>query len=214
MRTSFEAGRPTLTPIKTQLPATIHQAEITSNLRAPNVVPALIADLGEEAAWRYVEFFTANTRNPHTRRAYARACSRFFGWCEGRGLTPAAIRPHDVATYIEQLQNEVSAPSVKAAALGGTDAVRLTGHRPGRAEQPGACSARAETCGEDRQDTGARGRRMAQIARVHSGHHAARSQRPRADRHPHLQLRAHQCGLEDEGRGSPAARRRMDGPPA
>ena len=30
-----------------------------------------------------------------------------------RGLMPAAIRPHDVATYIEQLQNEVSAPSVK-----------------------------------------------------------------------------------------------------
>jgi hypothetical protein len=26
---------------------------------------------------------------------------------------PAAIRPHDVATYIEQLQDEVSAPSVK-----------------------------------------------------------------------------------------------------
>jgi hypothetical protein len=41
-----------------------------------NVVPALIADLGEEAAWRYVEFFTANIRNPHTRRAYARACNR------------------------------------------------------------------------------------------------------------------------------------------
>jgi len=76
-------------------------------------MPALIADLGDEAAWRYVEFFTANIRNPHTRRAYARACARFFAWCEDRGLTPAAIRPHDVATYIEQLQNEVSAPSVK-----------------------------------------------------------------------------------------------------
>jgi hypothetical protein len=32
-------------------------------------VPALIADLGDEAAWRYVEFFTANIRNPNTRRA-------------------------------------------------------------------------------------------------------------------------------------------------
>jgi site-specific recombinase XerD len=63
--------------------------------------------------WRYVEFFTANIRNPYTRRAYARACNRFSAWCEECGLTPAAIRPHDVATYIEQLQNEVSAPSVK-----------------------------------------------------------------------------------------------------
>ncbi|HEY1876760.1 MAG TPA: tyrosine-type recombinase/integrase [Rhizomicrobium sp.] len=98
-------------PTNTQLPATIQQAEVTSNLRAPNVVPALIADLGDEAAWRYVEFFTANIRNPHTRRAYARACSQFFAWCEQRCLTLAAIRPHDVATYIERLQ--ASAPSVK-----------------------------------------------------------------------------------------------------
>ena len=98
---------------KDQLPATIVQAGITADQRATNVVPALIADLGDEAAWRYVEFFTANIRNPNTRRAYARACARFFAWCEERGLTPAAIRPHDVATYIEQLQNQVSAPSVK-----------------------------------------------------------------------------------------------------
>jgi integrase len=32
--------------------------------------------------------------------------------------------------------------------------------------------------------------------------------------HPHLQLCAHHSGVEDEGRGSPAARRRMDGPAA
>jgi hypothetical protein len=65
-----------------------------------HIVPALIADLGEEAGWRYVEFFTANIRNPHTRRAYARACAKFFGWCEQRGLPLTAIRPHDVATYM------------------------------------------------------------------------------------------------------------------
>jgi site-specific recombinase XerD len=67
-------------------------------------VSTLIAGLGDEAAWRYVEFFTANIRNPHTRRAYLQACNRFLGWCEDRGLTLAAIRPHDVATYIEELQ--------------------------------------------------------------------------------------------------------------
>ena len=68
---------------KDQLPATIASAEITADQRALNVVPALIADLGDEAAWRYVEFFTANIRNPHTRRAYARACSEFFGLARG-----------------------------------------------------------------------------------------------------------------------------------
>jgi hypothetical protein len=98
---------------KDQLPATIQQADITADQRALNVVPAVTADLGDEAAWRYVEFFTANIRNPHTRRAYARACARFFTCCEQRGLTLASIRPFDVATYIEQLQQEHSAPGVK-----------------------------------------------------------------------------------------------------
>src|SRR4051794_7992461 len=95
------------------MPTTIQQAEVALDQRVPNVVPALIANLGDEAAWRYVEFFTANIRNPQTRRAYARACSRFFAWCDDRGLALAAIRPHDVATYIEQLQAKVSAPSIK-----------------------------------------------------------------------------------------------------
>src|ERR1700726_3821736 len=47
----------------------IASAEVAADQRAPNVVPALIADLGDEAAWRYVEFFTANIRNPHTAAA-------------------------------------------------------------------------------------------------------------------------------------------------
>jgi len=42
-------------------------------------------DLGEAANWRYVEFFTANINNDHTRRAYARACSRFFACLVLRG---------------------------------------------------------------------------------------------------------------------------------
>ncbi len=78
-----------------------------------HLVPALIADCGKQASWRYVEFFTANIRNPNTRRAYARACSRFFTWCEDRGLTLTAIRLFDVATYIEILQETHSAPGVK-----------------------------------------------------------------------------------------------------
>jgi len=76
-------------------------------------VPALIADAGEPAAWRYIEFFAANIRNPNTRRAYARACGQFFAWCEDRGLTLTTIRPFDVATYIETLQQTHSAPGVK-----------------------------------------------------------------------------------------------------
>ena len=76
-------------------------------------MPALIADAGDAAGWRYVEFFTANIRNPHTRRAYARACGRFFAWCEDRGLTLLAIRSHDVAAWVEELQEKHGAPGVK-----------------------------------------------------------------------------------------------------
>jgi site-specific recombinase XerD len=78
-----------------------------------HLVPALITDAGDPAAWRYVEFFTANIRNPNTRRAYARACTSFFAWCDERGLTLTTIRPHDVATYIETRQQTHSAPDVK-----------------------------------------------------------------------------------------------------
>jgi len=80
---------------------------------AGHLVPALIAACGEQAAWRYVDFFAANIRNPHTRRAYARACARFFAWCEDRGLTLAAIRPFDVAAFVEDRQQTHSAPGVK-----------------------------------------------------------------------------------------------------
>jgi site-specific recombinase XerD len=95
-----------------QLPVIIRPGALT-RLPDTDLVPALIVDAGEQASWRYVEFFTANIRNPNTRRAYARACVRFFAWCEKRGLTLTAIRPFDVATYIETLQQTHSAPGVK-----------------------------------------------------------------------------------------------------
>src|ERR1700683_1831592 len=96
-----------------QLPATAQPTAVSTSVTDTHLVPALIADLGEQASWRYVEFFTANIRNPNTRRAYARACGRFFAWCEARGLTLTTIRPFDVATYIETLQHNHSAPGVK-----------------------------------------------------------------------------------------------------
>jgi hypothetical protein len=76
-------------------------------------VPALIADLGNPAAWRYVEFFAANIRNPNTRRAYARACSRFFGWCKDRGLTLIAIRHARRGTLLGRYLHELVCPLVQ-----------------------------------------------------------------------------------------------------
>ena len=77
------------------------------------LVPALIADAGANATWRYIDFFTANIRNPNTRRAYARACATFFAWCDERGRTLATVRPFDVASYVEARQQTHSAPDVK-----------------------------------------------------------------------------------------------------
>lgn len=76
-------------------------------------VPELVADAGERASMRFVEFFTANIRNPNTRRAYGRAVGDFCGWCEGLGLTLAQLQPVHVAAYVEQLGQIRSAPTVK-----------------------------------------------------------------------------------------------------
>jgi hypothetical protein len=94
------------------LPAILKPGALTTPADS-HLVPALIADAGEPAAWRYIEFFTANIRNPNTRRAYARACSQFFAWCEDRGLTLTTIRPYDVSLYVEGLRQTHSAPGVK-----------------------------------------------------------------------------------------------------
>ena len=115
-----------------------------------HAVPALIADAGERATWRYVEFFTTNIRNPNTRRGYARACARFFGWCEHLGLTLTTIRPIDVATYIEVLQRSPLCAGSQAAAGGHTNVVRLADHRPGGAGKPGFGRPRTEARGENR----------------------------------------------------------------
>ena len=41
-------------------------------------LPALVAAAGEPASVRFLEFFAANIRNPHTRRAYYRAAEEFL----------------------------------------------------------------------------------------------------------------------------------------
>jgi site-specific recombinase XerD len=96
-------------PVLQELP----KSQVLAPLPGGHLVPAIIGDAGEDAAWRYIDFFTSNIRNPNTRRAYARACSQFFAWCDERGLTLATIRPFDVASYIEARQQTHSAPDVK-----------------------------------------------------------------------------------------------------
>lgn len=65
-------------------------------------------------AKRVLEFFTANIRNPNTRKAYATAAGDFAAWCEHRGLDHLRdVQPVHVAAYIEELQQRIAASSVK-----------------------------------------------------------------------------------------------------
>ena len=76
--------------------------------------PALIAAAGDRAAYRFLEFFTAQIRNPNTHRAYVRAVGYFLAWLEAHGvasITDAASL--HVAAYVEELGRTQSAPTVK-----------------------------------------------------------------------------------------------------
>jgi integrase/recombinase XerD len=74
-------------------------------------LPRLITDAGDRASRRFIEFFTANIRNPNTREAYARAVGQFLSWSESRGLRLESIGPIAIAGYIEQ--HGGSRPTVK-----------------------------------------------------------------------------------------------------
>ena len=96
-----------------QLPAVIERAKVTAD-RA-HVVPALIAAAGERASRRFLEFFAANIRNPHTRRAYGRAVAEFLAWCDDNQVASiAAVQPLHVAAWIEMQTRERAAPTAKA----------------------------------------------------------------------------------------------------
>jgi site-specific recombinase XerD len=76
--------------------------------------PALVVAAGPGARTRFLEFFAAQIRNAHTRRAYAQATREFLDWCERAGVASIAdVTPLHVAAYIEQLTKTHSAPTVK-----------------------------------------------------------------------------------------------------
>jgi site-specific recombinase XerD len=77
-------------------------------------MPTLIIAAGDSAARRFLEFFAANIRNPHTRRAYMRAVTDFLAWCEDYGVQSITqVQPLHVAGWIELQARERSAPTAK-----------------------------------------------------------------------------------------------------
>src|ERR1700680_1667482 len=100
-------------------------------------LPALVAVAGERAGVRFLEFFAANIRNPHTRRAYYRAAEEFLAWCARAGVPSiAAVQAVHVAAWIEASTRELAAPSVKQRLAAPRHPVGRLGHRPGGARHP------------------------------------------------------------------------------
>jgi site-specific recombinase XerD len=77
-------------------------------------VPAIVADAGDTAARRFLEFFAATIRNKNTRMAYYRAVTDFFAWVDRHKIGQLVdIEPLHVATYIEALGTRMAKPTVK-----------------------------------------------------------------------------------------------------
>jgi site-specific recombinase XerD len=88
--------------------------ETPPTVRSPPPLPVLVTSAGERAGIRFLEFFASAIRNPHTRRAYARAAGDFLAWCAGAGVTSiTAVQPLHVAGWIELQTQTHSAPTVK-----------------------------------------------------------------------------------------------------
>lgn len=82
---------------------------------APTSVSVAFMSCGDlKTQARFVEFFTANIRNPHTRRAYMRAAVDFMEWCQERGISALpSVQPVHVAAWIEEMGRSHAVPTVK-----------------------------------------------------------------------------------------------------
>src|SRR5215212_1578475 len=93
---------------------TERQLPVVASMVGSARLPALVQASGERAAYRFLEFFTAQIRNPHTCRAYGRAVTDFLAFCSQTGVSSLErIAPFHVAGYVELVSRQRSAPTAK-----------------------------------------------------------------------------------------------------
>ncbi len=85
-------------------------------------LPALVAAAGDQAGIRFLEFFAAQTRNPHTRRAYYRSAFVREGVKVGKVLArvPSSLTilsDRDQARTIFSVTRDASGLPMKAKTL-------------------------------------------------------------------------------------------------
>ncbi|OWK38957.1 tyrosine-type recombinase/integrase [Fimbriiglobus ruber] len=91
----------------------VNKHEDVVRLDPASIIPAIVTRAGARAEEKFAEFFAASIRNVNTRMAYLRAVTKFFAWIDAKALGLDKIRPLHVATYIELLGRDCSAPTVK-----------------------------------------------------------------------------------------------------
>ncbi len=80
-------------------------------------MPSLVASAGGNARFAWDEWFSAEIRNPHTRRAYAHAVRQFLDWCESHMLALRDITPGSVGEYYDGLPASISTKKQHLSAL-------------------------------------------------------------------------------------------------
>ena len=79
--------------------------------------PAILQRAGKNALFAADEFFSAQVSNPHTRRAYGRAVSRFLAWCDEQGIELRQVTPGLAGRFIQEHPGEVITKNQALAAL-------------------------------------------------------------------------------------------------
>jgi site-specific recombinase XerD len=99
------------------VPAVVETAPpvTTTTLKISLAVPAMIAEAGDRASRRFLDFFAASIDNDNTRMAYYRAVCSFFAWLEEHRIGELAdIEPFHVAAYLKALRvSEAGNPAVR-----------------------------------------------------------------------------------------------------
>jgi site-specific recombinase XerD len=88
----------------------------TALIIAPSadLLPAALFASTPAATKRFIEFFTAQINNDHTRKSYLNATKRFAEWCDTHGLRDLVdVEPVHVAAFVKDLQGKFSPPTVK-----------------------------------------------------------------------------------------------------
>jgi len=79
--------------------------------------PRMVEQAGGNARFAWDELFSAELRNPHTRRAYLHAVRQFLYWCELHELALREITPGCVGTYYDELSASIPTKKQHLSAL-------------------------------------------------------------------------------------------------